>query len=220
MVQATGLAAFDMDDTLLDGRVVFATADHSGFKSEALRIMGSGIEKYKQSEAIAVLFKGLGRKETLEVVKRIPLMPGCEETVKTLKSAGYKVGIISDSYTFATGYLRTRLALDFDEANILEEENGIFTGRIQMPLGWQKNNCACKRSVCKRYALRKQSARYELTSRICAIGDNLGDICMLEEAPISIAFNPKHKDVTKAARYTAHGDLRKILQHIPLNYSG
>jgi HAD superfamily phosphoserine phosphatase-like hydrolase len=197
----SGLVAFDMDDTLLNGRVVFKAAEHWGFKETMLEIMNSSIEKYKQSETIATLFKGLDKEEILEIVKKIPLTTGCEETVKTLKAAGYKIGIISDSYTFVTGYLKNRLALDFDE---------------HMPLGWQNNNCTCKRSVCKRMSLRRQAAKLGLThARTFAIGDNLSDICMLEEASVSIAFNPKYPDVSNTAQYTVHGDLRKILQYIP-----
>jgi phosphoserine phosphatase SerB len=212
----SGLVAFDMDDTLLNGRVVFKAAEHWGFKETMLEIMNSSIEKYKQSETIATLFKGLDKEEILEIVKKIPLTTGCEETVKTLKAAGYKIGIISDSYTFVTGYLKNRLALDFDEANILEEHEGIFTGQLHMPLGWQNNNCTCKRSVCKRMSLRRQAAKLGLThARTFAIGDNLSDICMLEEASVSIAFNPKYPDVSNTAQYTVHGDLRKILQYIP-----
>ncbi len=214
----SGLVAFDMDGTLLNGRVVFEAAEHWGFRKNVLKIMGLNIEKYRQSEAIASLFKGLDKEEVLEVVKKIPLIPDCEETIRSLKASGYKIGIISDSYTFVTEYLKARLALDFDEANILEEQNGIFTGKLRMPLGWQNNNCACKRSVCKRASLRKQAAKFGLIrGRTLAVGDNLADICMLEEASVSIAFNPKHQDVSNAACYTVHGDLKKILQHVPIS---
>lgn len=216
----SGLVAFDMDDTLLNGRVVFEAAEHWGFKESVLKIMNLNIEKYRQSEAIATLFKGLDKEEALKIVKKIPLMPGCEETIRTLKASGYKIGIISDSYTFVTEYLKTRLALDFDEANVLEEQAGIFTGQLHMPLGWQNNNCTCQRSVCKRASLRRQAAKLGLIrGRTFAVGDNLGDICMLEEASVSIAFNPKYQDVSNAACYTVHGDLRKILQHIPISDS-
>jgi len=216
----SGLVAFDMDDTLLNGRVVFEAAEHWGFKESVLKIMKLNIEKYRQSEAIATLFKGLDKEEALKIVKKIPLMPGCEETIRKLKASGYKIGIISDSYTFVTEYLKTRLALDFDEANVLEEQAGIFTGQLHMPLGWQNNNCTCQRSVCKRASLRRQAAKLGLIrGRTFAVGDNLGDICMLEEASVSIAFNPKYQDVSNAACYTVHGDLRKILQHIPISDS-
>ncbi|MFQ6134426.1 MAG: HAD-IB family phosphatase [Nitrososphaerales archaeon] len=210
------LAVFDMDGTLLDGRVIFAISENWGFKDKVVSIMNSELEEYRQSEKIAELLKGLSVYEVLSVIKSIPLVEGAEETVAELKRRGWLLGIISDSYTLATGLLSDRLKMDFHVANQLEEKNGVLTGRVFMPLGWSESECECRRSVCKSYYLEFYARRYGIPiSQTVAIGDNTSDLCVLRKAGLGVAFNPKHPDLSKHADLTiTQPDLRELLKHL------
>ncbi|MCP8304244.1 MAG: HAD-IB family phosphatase [archaeon] len=189
-----------MDGTLLNGRVIYFIGERFGFLEEIKSIMRGRIPPLEKSKIIAKHLAGLEAKEILDTIKKIPLMTGALETIDRIKEKGYRMGVISDSYTIATSYLTERLDMDFHMANELEVQQGIVTGRIFTPLGWEQANCSCRRSICKRFFLRKfaNSMRVSISNCI-AIGDSLADWCMLEEAGIGIAFDPKDQDLAKYA---------------------
>lgn len=196
------LIAFDMDGTLLDGRLVFAVADRFGL-SDKVREVQSNIllHGYEQSREIARLFKGIDQQDIRNAIESIKLMKNCERVAKEFRELGHVVGIISDSYTIATNYIAEKLNFDFNESNILElDQTGKLTGNIKMPLGWEKIGCYCKISVCKRYCLEKNAQKFRIALKsTVAIGDTKSDLCMLERANIGIAFMPKQKIIEKKA---------------------
>jgi len=213
---ATKLVAFDMDGTLLAGRLIFALANRFGFTKKLETIMeGSGPE-YEKTKRIASLLEGISLEQFYHVLGLIPLSTGSEAVARELKHRGYILAIISDSYTLATEWLRERLGLDYTIANELILKNGKLTGEIKMPLGWAKAKEQClKHSVCKLTALVDLSQKTGIPlTRCVAIGDNLADVCMVEEAGLGIAFNPKHPKLEKAADVIISEDLSRILPFI------
>ncbi|MGP3668003.1 MAG: HAD family hydrolase [Candidatus Bathyarchaeota archaeon] len=211
------LVAFDMDGTLLNGRVIYTIGRKLGFTSEIEKIAKSSKIPYERSRKIAKLLRGLTVYEFTEIVKAIPLMKGAAETVKLLRDKNYKVGIISDSYTLATEIVARRLKMDFHVANMLEVKSGVITGFLKMPMGWEKIDCYCKQSVCKRYHLISLAKEYNLNlSKTVAIGDSIADLCMLESAGIGILFNPKDNNIPKnVVSYVIQGkDLQAILDYL------
>jgi len=123
---------------------------------------------------------------------------------------------VSDSYTLATGWLSGRLKMDFHVANQLEEEGGVLTGRVFMPLGWSESGCSCRRSVCKSHYLEFYARKYGVPlAQTVAVGDNTSDICVLRRAGLGVAFNPKHPDLSRHADVTvSEPDLRGLLRHL------
>lgn len=210
------LAAFDMDGTLIQGRLVFALADSFGLSDKIRSIQSGKMTGYEQTKAIAALFAGLTKKDIEFAIESIPLTKNCEQTVAALRNRGYKMGIISDSYAIATSYLVDRLQLDFIAANNLEIENGMITGRVKMPLGWEKIDCFCKISVCKRFHLEKFASQFGVPlENTLAVGDTKSDICMIRRAGIGIAFMPKDEEIAKAThKIVQDSDLLKILEFV------
>ena len=202
-----------MDGTLLDGRVIYAVGRNFGFRSEVEKITASFKVPYERSKRIANLLKGLTVSEFTEVVEAIPLMKGAVETIERLKNSNCKVGIISDSYTMATEILARKLKMDFYVANRLEVKNDVFTGRLKMPLGWEKIGCNCRQSVCKRYHLTSKAKKYRVDmSNTVAVGDSSADRCMLENAGVGILFNPLEGNIMKNVDCTVRSkDLNLIL---------
>ena len=194
-----GLAAFDMDGTLIQGRLVFALADRFDLSEKVRNIQASGREGHMQTREIAALFRGITKKDLEAAAESIPLTRNCVETVAALKEKECKVGIISDSYTVAANIVKDRLAMDFVSANDLEIVEGKITGSVNMPLGWEKIGCFCKISVCKRYHLEEHARRFGIPiDRTMAVGDTRSDICMLQQAAIGVAFMPKDEAVASA----------------------
>jgi len=190
------LIAFDMDGTLIDGRLVFALADRFGLSDKVRQIQENRIlHGYEQSISIARLFRGLSANNITEAIESIRLMKNCEKVVGELKEQGHILGIISDSYDIAVNYVAKKLNFDFCESNTLElDGNRKLTGNINMPLGWQKNGCYCKISVCKRYCLERNAHKFQIGAGCTiAVGDTKSDLCMVENAAVGIAFMPKHR---------------------------
>jgi phosphoserine phosphatase len=211
------LAAFDMDGTLIQGRLVFALADRFGLSDKVRSIQTSApMAGHEQTKAIAALFAGLTKKDLESAIESIPLTKNCEHTIAILKDRGYKIGIISDSYTIAACFVADRLHLDFVIANKLEILNGKITGSVEMPLGWNRIGCYCKISVCKRYHLEKIACHYCVPiENTVAVGDTKSDICMIQRAGVGIAFMPKDKEIKKASdKIVNEPDLLKMLVFI------
>jgi phosphoserine phosphatase len=212
------LIAFDMDGTLIDGRVVFAVGDRFGLSDKVREIQGNHIlHGYEQSRSIARLFKGLSANDITKGIESINLMKNCERVVRELKEQGHVLGIISDSYNIAANYIAEKLNFDFCEANMLElDRNRKLTGNISMPLGWQKIGCYCKISVCKRYFLEKNVQKFQIGPECTvAIGDTKSDLCMIEKAEIGIAFMPKHRILEERADVSIkEPDLANLRQFI------
>lgn len=208
------LAAFDMDGTLIQGRLVFALADKFGLSDKIRAVQASGAAGHEQTRAIAALFAGLTGKDVDNAIESIPLTKNCEQAITELRGRGYKIGIISDSYTLAAGSVAKRLQLDFVAANELEIKDNRITGRVGMPLGWEKIGCFCKISVCKRYHMEKYAGQYGVpVENTLAVGDTKSDICMIQRAGVGVAFMPKDKEIAKATdKIVQESDLLKVLE--------
>lgn len=208
------LAAFDMDGTLIQGRLVFALAGMFGLSDKVRAVQSGGMAGHEQTKAIAALFAGLAKKDVEAAIESIPFTKNCEQMVAALRDRGYKIGIISDSYTVAAGSVADRLQLDFVAANELDIENSKITGKVRMPLGWDRIGCFCKISVCKRYHLEKFANQYNVSmENTLAVGDTKSDICMIKRAGAGVAFMPKDKEIAKATnKIVQDSDLLKILE--------
>lgn len=208
------LAAFDMDGTLIQGRLVFALADRFDLSDKVRAIQSSGMVGHEQTKAIAALFAGFEKNDVESAIESVPFVKNCERVIGALRERGYKIGIISDSYTEAAGSVASRLQLDFFAANQLQMDNGKITGKVDMPLGWERIGCFCKISVCKRYHLEKFADKFGVSvENTLAVGDTKSDICMIQRAGIGVAFMPKDDEVAKATnKIVWDSDLLKVLE--------
>jgi len=212
----TGLAALDMDGTLIQGRLVFALAGAFGLTERVKSIQSGSLPPHEQTRSIAALFAGLSEKDIEQAIQSIPLSENCEQMIARLRERNYKIGIISDSYTAAAGLVADRLGLDFVAANELEIIGGEVTGKVRMPLGWDRIGCFCKISVCKRFHLEKFARKFEVPmERTLTVGDTKSDICMIKSAAIGVAFMPKDEQVANATDKVVHEpDLLKVLAFV------
>jgi len=207
------LVVFDMDGTLTTERFIFQLARRFGFEDKLEEIIARRVPEYEKTRDIASLLKGLSVAKIVDTFDRIPLSPGAETTVAALKADGHVLAIISDSYTIATERLKTRLGFDYTIANELVVKEGKATGEVEMPLNWPDDKKGClKHAICKLNAMFDLSRKTKVPlERTVAVGDNIADICMLEQAGLGIAFNPKTLAVERSADAIVKGDLGGIL---------
>jgi phosphoserine phosphatase len=187
------LIAFDMDSTLINIECIDEIADAAGRKEEVAAIteaaMRGEIADYKQSlrERVALL-KGVSVTHLDEVYNhRLQINPGAEILIQKCKASGMKVLLVSGGFTFFTDRLRERLGLDFARSNVLEESDGVLTGKtVDQPWG----------DICdgdeKRRTLLEVATLLGISPSECiAVGDGANDLPMMGVAGLSVAYHAK-----------------------------
>jgi HAD superfamily phosphoserine phosphatase-like hydrolase len=206
------IALFDMDGVLLNGRFVLSLAQETDKETDLAALLDNyAMPPRDRMDQIASVFTGI-RKETFEKVAReIPLMPGAQETVVALKKAGYRVGIVTDSYHVAAEIVRRRVFADFSFSHFMRFKNGKASGKVNLcPAMIHPDGCQ-QHDHCKVNVIRHLMERFDLpVENILAVGDGENDVCMLKAAGNSIAFMPKSKRVRNAAKNRA-SRLQEIL---------
>jgi glucosyl-3-phosphoglycerate synthase len=207
------LIVFDMDGTLIADRFIFRLARRFGFEAKLEEIMSASIPEHEKTRKVASLLKGISVRQIIDTFDQIPLSPGVAKTVAELKKKGHVLAIVSDSYTLVTERLKEKLGFDCVVANELMFNEGKATGKVKMPLNWVSNRKKClKHSVCKLNALLSLAQKTKIPlARTVAVGDNTADICMLKEAGLGVAFNPKTQAVERNADVTLKGDMSGLL---------
>jgi phosphoserine phosphatase len=209
------LFVFDMDGTLLQGRTILFLGREFGFYNEALEMLESDVPKYVTSQKLAGLLEGVSLDDFMEVIKKIPLTVGAEETVETLKSQGHKTAIVTDSYDIVAEHFKIKLGMDRAVGNQLIIGGGRITGRLEMPPNCSAEEECNNPAICKLWIMKAIAEEFEIPiSETVAIGDNLVDLRMIEEAGLGIAFDPKVKELEEAADVVIKGnDLREVLRY-------
>jgi phosphoserine phosphatase len=210
------LVAFDMDGTLIQGRLIEVISKKFKLTNKVSSIQSDpSLLGYQKTRLIASFLEGIKKKDIVDSIDSIPIMHNADKIVTWFKKNGYKTGIITDSYSIAAQVVAKKLELDFCSANELITKDEVVTGEIVMPLGWEKISCPCNISICKRFHLTNYAIKYgvEIKDTI-AIGDTRGDICMIKQAGLGIAFMPKDQDIIKQSKNIIHNpDLIEVLNY-------
>jgi len=178
---------FDMDSTLVDMEVIDEMARRAGVHREVARITDKAMRGEFDFEMSLIqrvaLLKGLSVEALSEIRDNIPLSPGVEDLVTTLKYLGYKLGIVTGGFDFFAHPLKEKLGFDFVCANQLEIRDGKLTGKLvgEIVDAARKarfvNQTACDHGIL-------------LDQAVC-VGDGANDALMLAQAGLAIAYNAK-----------------------------
>jgi phosphoserine phosphatase len=209
-----GLAAFDMDSTLINIECVDEIAAAAGRKDEVAAIteaaMRGEIADYKASlRARVALLEGV-RVTDMEHVyhQRLQLNPGAAELVAACKAAGLKILLVSGGFTYFTDRIRDRLGIDYTRSNVLEVADGALTGRmVDQPWGDICDGEEKRRMLletCDRLGLRADQA--------IAVGDGANDLPMMGVAGLSVAYHAKPKVRDHAMVAIQSGGLDRLLE--------
>ena len=201
------LIVFDMDSTLIQSEVIVEMAKAHGVGEKVHEITERAMEgKLNFDESLEErvrLLKGMREDLLKEIVEEIKLTEGVEDFVKTVKSLGYKVAIISGGFTYFANYFKEKLGLDYAFANELHFENGILTGQVK---GGIVN--AEKKAMLVDLIAQQEGIRLE---QVVAIGDGANDLQMLAKAGLGIAFHAKEIVKQSAKQHMSHGPMTSIL---------
>lgn len=209
------MVVFDMDNTLLKGRFIDTCATEYNF-SQALSLLRQ-IDKNPISLTVRVasFLRGKSKTELLSIAESIPVVDDAISVIGELKSRGYTIGIISDSYQFVTNFIAEKIGADFSYANELQFEGEECTGEVLIPsLFHFSENSLCRHQICKTNAILQACNKYEIPLKQCTvIGDSLNDLCLIKNAGIGVAFGDDIALKEVAAKHIHNGRFSELLNY-------
>ncbi|MHA7838714.1 MAG: phosphoserine phosphatase SerB [bacterium] len=207
------LVAFDMDSTLIQAEVIDELAAEAGVGSEVAAITEAAMNgelDFRQSlqHRVAQL-EGLDASVLEKVADRLPITPGAERLIRTLRSLDYRTAILSGGFGYFGRRLQERLGIDYVFANELEIDDGRLTGRVSGPIVDGERKAALLRELAERENLRLEQT--------IAVGDGANDLPMLDAAGLGIAFHAKPKVRASAEQAISNLGLDGILYLIGMS---
>ncbi len=198
----------DMDSTMIQQECIDELADLVGKRREVSAITERAMRGEIDFKAALVervaLLKGLQESDLERVYReRITLMPGACVLVQTMRARGAYTLLVSGGFTFFTSLVRQAIGFHADEANQLEMQNGLLTGRVLPPI-LDKD---AKRETLLRVTNEKSLSPHETL----AVGDGANDIPMLKAAGLGVAYHAKPTVCAQTRAHIHKNDLSALL---------
>ena len=212
------LALFDMDGVILQGRFIAELARRTGRREALAEFLDHGeLSPEERTRRIGALFAGVPAEVFQSCAREMTLMAGAVETVVGLRKAGFRVGIVTDSYDTAAEVVRRRVFADFSIANLMSFRNGCATGRVTLAPAMAHPHGCLRHKHCKANVLLHLMEKLGIRREgVLAVGDGENDLCLLQQAGCSVAFQPKTSGVRDAAMHLLSGTLAGILEVVKL----
>lgn len=205
--RAKRLVVMDMDSTLIQIEAIDELAKRAGVGSKVAEItekaMAGKLDYDESLRRRVALLKGLSEADLRAVADTIPLMPGAEILILTLKRLGYKIALISGGFSYFGDRLKEKLGLHYVYTNTLEIVDGKLTGNIMGTIVNAQRKADLLELIAQQEGVSLES--------VIAIGDGANDVLMLKKAGLGIAFNAKKKAREAASAAINQKTLASIL---------
>lgn len=208
-----GVVLIDMDGTILAERSIDCICNALGLsdKLKEINAQSKFLNAYEVSKKVIKLLEGVEIKKIEKIFDKIQINPGIKELIQYLKRKNFLIIIVSDSYEFLVKRLAKKLGIKKFYANKVEIINGKISGKLIREY-FPKNIKDCKQhSVCKLSIL--ESFRKKFNGMIIAIGDSDVDVCMVKNADVGIAYNPKSEELKKVAKIITY-DYKELIKEL------
>jgi glucosyl-3-phosphoglycerate synthase len=211
------MAVFDMDGTILQGRFIDECAKAFDFYPALEDLRSIEKDPIILTKRIGLLLKGRTIDDLLHVVAEMKIIDDCKDVIRYLKEMGYITGIISNSFTLITNYIRQRIDADFSLAYQLEMIEGKASGEVNLPsYFFGSPQSVCGHAFCKTNALQYACEQYNVQFKnTIAMGDSPDDRCMVGHAGKGFAFVSTDEILNKIAfKKVSEKSFSPILAHI------
>lgn len=201
------LVCFDVDSTFIQMEVIDELARLNG-AGQSVAVLTERAMRGELDFATALqkrvgLLAGLPLEKAAGILDKIPLTPGAEKLVSTLKALGFHIGLVSGGFDFLVDELKRRFGLDFAVSNKLEVVDGKLSGRTLGAVVDAERKAQVLRDMA-------QAFRCKMAQTV-AVGDGANDSLMLQAAGLGIAFRAKPKLQTVADLSLNRSSLDSIL---------
>jgi HAD superfamily phosphoserine phosphatase-like hydrolase len=197
-----GLAAFDLDGTLLRGATVCEIlAKPLGRLAEMQRLesLKSQIDITTAREEMAQWYKHAAVDDLVIHLRNAEWAPGALESVRCLQREGIEVALVSITWKFAVAWFAEQLNISHYLGTGLSA-----IGEIAHVWGPDKATFVCKLSTTLQVP----------RNRVAAIGDSRGDFEMLNEASLRIFVGRTAPANIPGLIHLPDADLRTAADHI------
>ncbi len=198
----------DMDSTMIGQECIDELAAYVGLKDKV-----SGITERAMRGEIAfelalrervALLKGLPVSVVDEIIaKRLTLMPGGTELVRTMRANGAYTCLVSGGFTLFTSRIGEKIGFDEHRSNTLVVEDGKLAGLVTEPILGKEAKLATLIELRQKLGLAHDA--------VMAVGDGANDLAMLNEAGLGVAFRAKPAVAAAAHARVEHSDLSALL---------
>jgi phosphoserine phosphatase len=181
------LLVLDVDSTMIEQEVIELLAERVGLRDQVKiltdQAMAGEIDFRTALLKRVGLLEGLTDQVFQEVLADIRVTAGVPELVSAVHKSGGLVGAISGGFSQVLEPLADKLSLDFFQANNLEIEEGVITGKIIGDI--------VDADMKARTMLEWAGEHGFDVSNTVAVGDGANDIQMLKASGFAVAFRPK-----------------------------
>lgn len=204
------LVVFDLDNVIIDGEAIDEIGKLANVEDKIAEITEKAMQGEIDFETSirdrVALLEGTSVEDIQKVAEKLPLMPGAEETIKSLKNDDdLEVAVISGSFDVVADVIKDKLDVDYIFTNSFIVDDGKLTGEVEGPLV-----SGSKLDVLNDLIKDKNISIDE----VVAVGDGANDISIIEPAGIGIAFNAKPSVKEIADIVVDEKDLLKVLDEI------
>jgi len=210
------LVCFDLDGTLIQGTIFIWQTLHDAFQTDPERRarakddFHAGRITYREwfdHDLVLLREAQATRSRMVEALHGIYPTPGARETLGALREQSVRRAILSGSIDLVLNHF---FADEHFEQVLINRVRFDDQGRLD---GGTHTDFDVER---KAHGIREISRRTGVpVHRIAFVGDNYNDISAAREAGLSIAFNPRSKELESVADVVIRDDdLRSILPHI------
>jgi phosphoserine phosphatase len=198
----------DMDSTMIGQECIDELADMVGLKDHVSKITARAMNGEIPFESAlrdrVALLKGLNADVVSQVIQqRITLTPGGRELIATMKKNDAYTALVSGGFTSFTGPIASMLGFNENQANILEEADGMFIGTVREPILGRQAKADALVTLCKKLYITFDNAM--------AVGDGANDLSMIQLAGSGVALHAKPSVAAQAKHRIDYGDLTALL---------